>query len=678
MGFDTEFNNLDTLHARLICFSLTNQKGETWVCEILKYNKEELKDFFTKLGQTRMLISHNAKVEIGVIYSNIGVLLRNCWCTMLASQIVDNGYGYKVKKEDVLAEGFKLDEGHDNSVISYTGSMVGHIKYMQHPHSLIGCIKRYLGAVPIKQLDKKALQHSFINYNFKEPLTKEQLDYAAEDTMYLIPLHISQWANLDKRNLLHICSLENRLTPVLVKMEFRGCKIDIELHKKNIVKWKEQLHETIAKLDNILVALTPKYPGIAKFSFDHTQTIVNQMDLFGLPKEIIANREAFNYSSPKQLQELFTACEQEHPVDEKKGTVSFGEESLAFYVTNNPDSDFVEFLNLLLKHREYEKLLGTYSQKILDQLDGDRIRTSYSQCFAETGRLTSSEIIKDKMGLNLANIPKNPDIRKIFVPDDGFVFIDSDMTGQELVLAGDYSKEPVLLKAFQEGFDHHSFLASISYSLIFGQQIEIKNVSEKITIGEHTYDVKKLRDVHKNCLFSKIYLGGPKRVQAYLNEYLVNHVPANERFDRCKQISDALDKSLKTLMAYLKKQVELTKQQGYAVANKLGRRRYFENPAGVYGDAANMGIQGSGADAMKIALINLDKLFVTKSAELGISEDDFGWITMSIYDQTLCNLHKKYLQYKEEIPKIMGNALGYFLTTLEGKSDLNIREFWGK
>lgn len=102
---------------------------------------------------------------------------------------------------------------------------------------------------------------------------------------------------------------------------------------------------------------------------------------------------------------------------------------------------------------------------------------------------------------------KNKDIRKIFIPDNGYSFVDSDMVGQELLIAGDFSKEPVLLKAFQEGFDHHSFLASISYSIIFGQQVEIKNESENITIGKFTYNLKKLRDTHKSCLFSKIKFG---------------------------------------------------------------------------------------------------------------------------------------------------------------------------
>lgn len=676
IGFDTEFNNLDTKHADLICFSLTTEDNITYVCDCGNYTKAELKAFFVEISKLERVISHNAKAEIGLIYGQFNILLRNCFCTMLASQIVDNGYGFQIAKDTVLAQGYKLPEDYESGKLYYTNNMVGSITYMQSPHGLVGCIQRYLGVTLTGLKYKKLMQRSFIDYNFKEPLTKAQLDYAADDTVYLIPLYNKQMDHIKERELTNIVNLENKLTPVLVKMEFRGCKIDIELHKKNIEKWQNLMEETIKKLDEIVTNLEDKYPGIGKFNFDRRKAVINQMDLFGAPTQILISQEPFNYSSTKQLQQLFEACQQPMPIsDDDK--ISFGEESIIFYITNNPQVEFVEFLNLLLKYREYEKLLGTYSAKILNNLDGDRIRTSYSQCWTDTGRLSSSEI-KEGLGLNLANIPKNPDIRKIFIPDDGCLFIDSDMTGQELVIAADFAKEPVLLKAFQEGFDHHSFLASISYSIIFGQKVEIKNANEIITVEGKEYNVKKLRDDHKACLFSKIYLGGPKRIQAILNAYLVNHVPPAERFDRCKQISNALDKTLKVLITFLKGKVDETKANGYTLANKMGRRRYFDNPQSVFGDAANVAIQGTGADAMKIAMVNLDKFFESKSAELGIPEEKFGYLTMSIYDQVLCNLNISYLAYKEEIPNRMGKAITYFLTTLKGESDLNVREFWGK
>jgi DNA polymerase I-like protein with 3'-5' exonuclease and polymerase domains len=675
IGFDTEFNDLDTKHAKLICFSITNSNNITYVCDLRNYTKQELVAFFNDVANLQTVICHNSKAEIGVVYSNIGVLLRNCWCTMLASQVIDNGYGFQVSKDAVIAEGYTLPPDYTTGKLYYSLNMVGGIKYITSPHSLLGCLKRYLNITDTDKEHKKLMQRSFIDFNFKQDLTQEQLDYAAADTKHLIPLHLAEQKHIQERNLQNIINLENKLTPILIKMEFKGCKIDIQLHKQNINKWATELNNITKELDLIVVGLEEVYPGIKKFNFNRDKTIINQMDLFGLPKEILLGEEAFNYSSTKQLTQLFEATQQPLPINEDK--VSFGEESLVFYITNNPQSIFVEFLNLLLKYREFEKLLGTYSEKVLDNLDGEYIRTSYSQCWTDTGRLSSSEI-KEGRGLNLANIPKNPDIRKIFVPDEGFVFIDSDMTGQELVIAADFAKEPVLLKAFQEGFDHHSFLASISYSLIFGQQVEIKNANEIINVGGKEYNVKKLRDDHKACLFSKIYLGGPKRIQAILNAYLVNHVPPDERFNRCKQISNALDKTLKTLITFLKGKVDTTKQCGYTLANKLGRRRYFDRPAEVFGDAANVSIQGTGADAMKIAMINLDKFFETKAKELGVPQEEFGWLTLSIYDQVLCNLNTRYIAYKEEVAKIMGEALTYFLTTLQGSSDLNVRNYWGK
>lgn len=675
IGFDTEFNDLDTKHAKLICFSITNSNNITYVCDLRHYSKGELVTFFNNVAKLKTVICHNSKVEIGIVYSNIGVLLKNCWCTMLASQVIDNGYGFQVSKDTVVAEGYKLPDDYTSGKLYYSANMVGGIKYMTSPHGLLGCLRRYLNVTETENQHKKLMQRSFIDFNFKQDLTKEQLDYAAADTKYLIPLHLAEQKHIEERQLQNIINLENKLTPILIKMEFKGCKIDIQLHKQNISKWATELNNITKQLDIIILGLADKYPGIKKFNFNRDKTIINQMDLFGLPKEILLGEEAFNYSSPKQLTQLFEATQQPMPTNEDK--ISFGEESIAFYITNNPESIFVEFLTLLLKYREYEKLLGTYSQKVIDNLDGEYIRTSYSQCWTDTGRLSSSEI-KEGLGLNLANIPKNPDIRKIFVPDDGFVFIDSDMTGQELVIAADFAKEPVLLKAFQEGFDHHSFLASISYSIIFGQKVEIKNANEIINIDGKEYNVKKLRDDHKACLFSKIYLGGPKRIQAILNAYLVAHVPPDQRFARCKQISDALDKTLKTLITFLKGKVDTTKQCGYTLANKLGRRRYFDRPNEVFGDSANFPIQGSGADAMKIALINLDNFFNSKARELNIPVEEFGWIVMTIYDQVLCNLNVKYLAYKEEIAKIMGNALTYFLTTLEASSDLNVRKHWSK
>lgn len=658
VGLDTEFNTLDILNSDILAISITNNLGDTYVLDRSTYSNKELIELFYRIKTCKTVVCHNTKVDIGIVYSNFGILLRNGFCTMLASQIIDNGY-------------------------TKTGNMVGNkANLVPGPHSLNGVLQRYLDITLSEGSDKKRLQKSFVGVKLGAKLTEEQLLYAGNDTKYLIPLYFAQQKCIEDRNLYAIVKLENTLTPVLIKMEFRGCLIDVNRHRQNIQNWEETLKTLTKKLDNIILDLSNTFPCLqgGKYTNERRQQKVSQLDMFGGHPVEFTNKNVnnINYASSAQIEEIFDKLNLPKPTDDD-GKVSFGENCLLTYINNNPDSVLADFLTVLLEYREYTKLLGTYGDKLFSVLDSNqRLRSNYSQCFAATGRLTSSEIVRRQLGFNLANIPKRKDIRAIFIPDEGYSFIDSDFTGQEVILAGDYSKDPVLMKAFQEGFDHHSFLASISYSLIFGRKIEIVNEDKEFTIDGHTYNHKKLRDDHKSCLFAKFYGGGKMRVMNVLNKYLVNHLEPHKREDVADQISKALNKALPVLTEYLKTKVQEVKDNGYVVANKLGRRRYFDEPESAFGDAMNMPIQASGADCVKISLIKIDKWLSEKSKELGIREEELGWITMTIYDQNLVCLNDKYIDLAPEIPRLMAESINYFLTDLEGSSDLNIRKFWAK
>jgi DNA polymerase I-like protein with 3'-5' exonuclease and polymerase domains len=658
IGLDTEFNSLDVKSANCLVISISNENHDTFVLDRKLYSQKELVSLVEKLSKLDKIICHNTKVDIGILYSNFGILLKNGWCTMLASQIIDNG-------------------------LTQTKNMVGNIPNLDKAHSLVTTIKRYLGVEFSSMESKKDLQRSFWGLKLGSDLTKEQLEYAGRDTVYLLELYHAQQAYIKSRTLQSIIKLENRLTPVLIKIEFKGCLIDVNKHKKNINLWESELEQVITKMDAEIHRLGDEYETIrgGKYANPRRKEVVAQLDMFGGEAVLFQNENKYNvnYSSSRQIDDLFTKLELPKPIDDK-GKVSYGEDPLNFYLTTYPDTPLKEFLKLLLKYRELSKLIETYGAKFLEALDEDgRLRTNYGQCFTDTGRLTSSEVVRHILGANLANIPKNKDMRSIFIPDPGYSFIDSDFTGQELVLAGDYSEEPVLIKAFQEGFDHHSFLASISYSIIFKQQVEIKNSTEEITIDNYTYKLKKLRDDHKAALFSLIYLGGKKRIMNILNEYLVNHVKPQQREEIAQQIVFALHKALPKLIKFLKGKVTEVQRNGFVVANKLGRRRYFDEPDKAYGDAANFPIQGSGADCIKISLIKIDEWIEETSKKLGIKEEEFGWITMTIYDQNLVCINDKYIEeYSKQIPIIMGESITYFLKILKGTSDYNVRKHWSK
>lgn len=577
---------------------------------------------------------------------------------MLASQIIDNGY-------------------HDSV------NMVGKIPDLPKPHSLGGVSKRYLK----KEItvNKKDLQSSFVGMKPEDEISQEQFEYSASDVVNLKDIHDAQQVYIKERGVENIVKLENTLAPVLVKIEFTGCLIDKVKHRQNIKDWTKAIKEKEELLDFEVNKLARDYPAIqgGKYTNRRQREEFLQLDLFGGEGYVVKNLNLYNinYSSPKQIEDLFTRIGAVKPTDDF-GKVSFGENPIKTYVTNHPNSPLKNFVETLLEYREYDKLLGTYGQKLFDVSEEGRIRTSYGQCFTDTGRLNSAEILSRELGTNLANIPKRGDIRSVFIPDPGYSFVDCDLAGQEVLLAGDFSKEPVIMKAFKEGFDHHSFLASVSYSIVFNQEVAIKNAKEDIIIPgigkDFVYNVKALREQHKSCLFAKFYGGGKMRVMNVLNQYLVNHWPPEMRLIKAEQISKALDRTLPVLTKFLKDKVKSCQEKGYIVANKLGRRRYFDDVLKAYGEIMNFPIQASGADCIKIALINLDKWLGKKAKELGIQEREFGFICMTIYDQNLLCLNDKYLEYAPEIPKIMAESITYFLEDLKGSSDMNIRKFWSK
>lgn len=658
IGLDTEFNSLDIKNSDCLAISIATQRNEVYVLDRSRYSNTDLSTLFKRIAKLEKVIAHNAKVDIGIIYSNFGILLKNGYCSMIASQVIDNGF-------------------------EQTINMVGKIPAMiEGAHSLGGVIKRYLSVELLDNQDKKRLQRSFIGLKLGSILTTEQLEYAGNDTLYLLELYKQQEKYITERNLYPIIKLENRLTPVLIKIEFKGCLIDTDKHRENIANWEAMLKILNKKLDSIVVKLSESYPQLygGKFTNERRFETVAQLDMFGDDPRIIhnENKRNINYSAPNQIGEIFDKLGLPKPTDDT-GKVSFGENPINTYINNFPKSPLKEFLEIILEFREYDKLLGTYGNKLFTVIDTQgRMRTHYGQCWTNTGRLTSSEIIKKTLGMNLANIPKRKDIRAIFIPDIGYSFIDSDFTGQEVILAGDYSKEPVLMKAFKEGFDHHSFLASISYSIIFDRKFEVRNENLDIEIDGFKYNLKKLRDEHKSALFAKFYGGGKLRILNVLNRYLVNHIEPERRLDVANQISEALNNALPVLTKYLKGTVKSLKENGYVVANKLGRRRYFDEVEKAYGDCMNFGIQSSGADMVKMSLVFIDDWLISKSQELGIQEEELGWITMTIYDQNLICLNDKYLDLAPEIPRLMGKAINYFLTDLEGSSDLNIRKYWSK
>lgn len=616
---------------------------QTYVLEASKYKTENLVVLFENIGRQNVVIAHNAKFDVGFIYSHYGVLLTNCHCTKMGAEMCENGLATKLR-------------------LTY-----------DRPFSLVSVLARWLGVTHANEETKSIWQKSFVDktkgelYRNIPSVRLKQMQYAVEDVEHLHALYEAQMEQIKALGLETIYRLEYKLLPVLVKMEQTGCLIDKDGWMKVINEnWKPEEKEIIARLDAEAKRLLGKRDF--KYSLSRVSSTVTQFDLFGAPSSVeLEEANAFNYGSQDHLFDFFRAIKAPIPRD-KHDKESLEEECLLVYLTEHPDSKVATFLTLLLEHRKVSKLISTYGELFLSKLDDKNyIHTEYTQTEVETGRNSSKRP-------NLQNIPKAPkdkpsrDIRRFFIAKPDHKFVTCDMSGAEVAIAADYSQEPILLAALREGADMHSQLASVSFSLIFNRPIVISKSEEPFEIDGHEYTPSELRDVHKSVVFAKFYKGGAARVYGVLSKYINRHCDAKARMGLAKKISDALDEKMPKLSEYLSSLIVKAQKDGFLRTSSFGRIRYFDSS--VYGEAANAPIQGTNAEAIKMAMVRLDKLF----SGMGHAR-----IVMVIHDELVCEVHKDVAdEYAKIIKDEMAAALSYFLTTIKGGASVKISDHWQK
>ncbi|MEE9133296.1 MAG: DNA polymerase I [Gemmatimonadota bacterium] len=237
---------------------------------------------------------------------------------------------------------------------------------------------------------------------------------------------------------------------------------------------------------------------------------------------------------------------------------------------------------LIIEFRELAKLKSTYVDALPELADeAYRIHTSFNQTVTSTGRLSSSDP-------NLQNIPiRTPlgaEIRKGFVPAAGFLFLGADYSQIELRILAHLSGDPAFVEAFQAGRDVHRDTAA----LIFGVN------PDAITPA--------MRAQAKTVNFATIYGQGPAALARQLGITIT----------QAREFIDNYFTRFPAIREYLDHQVELAREQGY-IETLFGRRRYIpelnSKNANIRGFgeriASNSPIQGTAADLIKLAMINI-------------------------------------------------------------------------
>ena len=352
-----------------------------------------------------------------------------------------------------------------------------------------------------------------------------------------------------------------------------------DLEKFNQIKLYNEIEipllKTLAKMEIEGINLDVKF--LKKLSERTTS------ELEDITKEIyeLAGEE-FNISSPKQLGEvLFDKMKIiSNPKKTKTGQYSTSEEVL------NELSSKSDLVKLVLKFRSISKLLNTYINSLPKQLDKstNRIHTEYVQTVASTGRLSS-------INPNLQNIPirtnRGREVRKAFIArNKDYFLMAADYSQIELRIIASLSNEENMMNAFKNKEDIHASTASAVFN------VPINKVS------------KEQRSNAKVVNFGIIY-----GVSAF---GLSNQTNLNRT--ESKELIEKYFEKYPKLKQYINNQISFARNNGY-VETVLGRRRYLKDinsqnsvvRGAAERNAINAPVQGSAADIIKIAMINIQR-----------------------------------------------------------------------
>lgn len=460
---------------------------------------------------------------------------------------------FEDKTKEVIAQNLKYDLiVLRNYGIELKGNffctMIAH--YLLQPdmkHNMDILAENYLNyrPVPIESLIGKKGKNQG---NMRDIEAEAVAEYAGEDadiTLQLKEIFEPQLKENKVEKLFR--EIEMPLVSVLAEMEREGINLDVATLSNFSKELEKELRE-----------LSEKILGIA-----------------GTP---------FNIDSPKQLGEvLFEVLK----IDDKAKKTRTGQYSTSedVLIKLAPKHEIVQ---LILDYRSIKKLKSTYVDALPALLNEKtkRLHTNYMQTVASTGRLSS-------INPNLQNIPirteKGREMRKAFIPRNAdYLLLAADYSQIELRIMAALSGDESMIKAFAEGIDIHSVTAS----KVFG--VEITDVDREMR--------SKAKMVNFGIIYGISAFGLSQRLD----------IPRKE----AAEIIENYFKSYPKIREYMDSSIEFARKNGYVETIKE-RRRYLPNINGrnavVRGyderNAINAPIQGSAADIIKIAMINIQKEF---------------------------------------------------------------------
>ena len=452
-------------------------------------------------------------------------------------------------------------------------------------HDMDSLADRYLGRKTIKYEDVAGKGAKQLTFN--QVAVEQAASYAAEDADICLQLHHHLWAELEKTPALTGLyeDIESPLEAVLSRVERNGAMIDSDA-------MFAQSEEIAARLQQLETAVHDKAG------------------------------QSFNLNSPKQLVDILYE-KLGLPVLKKtpKGQPSTAEEVLVQL------ADDYEIPELILEFRGLAKLKSTYTDKLPTMVNAKtgRIHTSYHQAVTATGRLSSSDP-------NLQNIPVRTEegrrIRKAFIAPQGKTVVAADYSQIELRIMAHLSKDKGLVQAFQQGLDVHSATAAEVFdidlaSVTADQRRKAKAINFGLMYGMSAFGLGKQLKIPRN------------EAQAYMDLY----------FDRYPEVASFMER--------IRAQAA---EQGY-VETHFNRRLYLpdinnrnaQRRQAAERTAINAPMQGTAADIIKRAMIDVDRWLTTESVP--------ALMIMQVHDELVFEVDSAALEeFREKVAQIMQSA----------------------
>ena len=441
--------------------------------------------------------------------------------------------------------------------------------------------------------------------SMRDVAIKDQTEYAVEDADITFQLKEHFTKELESGNVTKLFNeIELPLVSVLTSMEIEGININTDFLKE------------------LSIALASDIEHLEKGIYQQAG-------------------EEFNIASPKQLGVvLFEKMELvKKPKKTKTGQYSTAEDVLSYLAKNH------QIIRDIQEFRQYKKLQSTYVDVLPNEINPKtgRIHTQYMQAVAATGRLSSNNP-------NLQNIPirteRGREVRKAFIPrDKNHVLLAADYSQIELRIIAALSEEETMIEAFKNGEDIHASTAAKVFNVAIEdvtreQRSNAKTVNFGIIYGVSAFGLSNQTDLTRS---------------------------------ESKELIDTYYETYPKLKAYMSRQVDFAREHGY-VETVLHRRRYLKDinsrNAVVRGaaerNAVNAPIQGSAADIIKLAMINIHKRFEKENFK--------SKMLLQVHDELVFDAHKEELEIIKPIIKHeMENA---FKMTVPLDVEIGIGENW--